>query len=90
MANKTPNHTTGDHRPRRRDASAAPVAHATPGVIEPDCLYVMDEARRRLRWTKAAYRSALRHGLRVLRSGKRAYLYGADIVAFIRSTTPQE
>lgn len=57
------------------------------GVIEADSLYVMDEARRRLRWSKAAYRSAVRRGLRVLRSGRRAYLYGSDIIAHIRGAT---
>jgi hypothetical protein len=54
-----------------------------PGLIVPDALYRIDELRARMGWAKASYRAACRKGLRVRRSGKRAYVLGADAIAFI-------
>lgn len=58
-----------------------------PGMIVPDALYRIDELRARMGWAKASYRAACRKGLRVRRSGKRAYVLGADAIAFIASQT---
>lgn len=55
----------------------------TPGVIDPDAVYRADEAKARAGWRDAAFRAACRNGLRVHRSGKRAYVAGIDLVAFI-------
>ena len=58
-----------------------------PGLIVPDALYRIDELWARMGWAKASYRAACRKGLRVRRSGKRAYVLGADAIAFIASQT---
>jgi hypothetical protein len=60
---------------------------SVPGVISKDDIYRLDEACRRLGWTQAAYRAARRRGLRVLASGKRRYLTGAEIFRFLTSET---
>lgn len=54
-----------------------------PGAILPDAVYRADEAKVRMGWRDAAFRAACRGGLRVHRVGKRAYVAGADLVAFI-------
>lgn len=56
-----------------------------PGMIFPDALYRIDELRARMGWAAASYRAACRRGLRVRRSGKRAYVLGADAIAFVAS-----
>lgn len=54
-----------------------------PGSIAPDAIYRADEAKARMGWRDAAFRAACRNGLRVHRVGKRAYVAGADLAAFI-------
>jgi hypothetical protein len=54
-----------------------------PGSIAPDAIYRADEAKVRMGWRDAAFRAACRNGLRVHRVGKRAYVAGADLAAFI-------
>lgn len=54
-----------------------------PGMIFPDALYRIDELRARMGWAAASYRAACRRGLQVRRSGKRAYVLGADAISFI-------
>jgi hypothetical protein len=54
-----------------------------PGSILPDAIYRADEAKARMGWRDAAFRAACRNGLRVHRVGKRAYIAGADLAAFI-------
>lgn len=56
-----------------------------PGVISILEIYTIDEARRRLRWSDSALRAAKRRGLQVVRSGKRGYVTGREIVRFISS-----
>ena len=56
-----------------------------PGMIFPDALYRIDELRARMGWAASSYRAACRRGLLVRRSGKRGYLLGADVLAFIAS-----
>ena len=54
-----------------------------PGAIVPGEIYRADEAKSRMGWKDAAFRAACRNGLRVHRVGKRAYVAGTDLVAFI-------
>lgn len=56
---------------------------APPGAIRHDELYTLDEASARLGWGDAARRAARRRGLKVFRSGKRNYVLGSDLLAFI-------
>ena len=65
------------------DKCESGAAQPTPGMIVPDALYRIDELRARMGWAKASYRAACRRGLLVRRSGKRAYVLGADAIAFI-------
>jgi hypothetical protein len=54
-----------------------------PGAIVPDAIYRLDEVKARMGWRDAAFRAAVRGGLNVYRSGKRLYVLGSDIVAFV-------
>ena len=56
---------------------------SVPGAILPGEIYRADEAKVRMGWRDAAFRAACRNGLRVHRVGKRAYIAGADLAAFI-------
>lgn len=58
-----------------------PASH--PGTIRSDELYRFDEAAARLGWGDQALRAARRRGLKVHRSGKRNYVLGRDLLAFI-------
>lgn len=55
----------------------------TAGAIIPDAIYRLDEAKARMGWKDSAFRAAVRAGLRVYRSGKRIYVLGTDLVAFV-------
>ena len=55
----------------------------TVGAIVPDALYRIDELKARMGWRDAAFRAAVRAGLKVYRSGKRIYVLGSDLVAFV-------
>ncbi len=58
--------------------------HTPPsGEITPEALYRLDELRARMGWRDAAFRAAVRAGLKVHRSGKRVYVLGSDLVAFV-------
>lgn len=73
---------------RERRAETSPVkpgVGTAPGVISEQEIYRLDEAVARLGWSQSALRSARRRGLRVLRSGKRAYLSGREIVRFLEA-----
>jgi hypothetical protein len=37
-------------------------------------------------WRDAAFRAAVRAGLKVYRSGKRSFLLGSDLIAFVTRT----
>jgi len=54
-----------------------------PGAIVSNAIYRADEAKARMGWKDAAFRAACRRGLKVHRVGKRAYVTGADLAAFI-------
>lgn len=69
-----------DYRP-----PALPTA-PTAGSIDPKALYRLDEAKARMGWRDAAFRAAVRAGLKVYRSGKRTFLVGSDIITFVTRT----
>ena len=56
---------------------------SVPGAILSDALYRLDEAAARMGWGAHAMRAARRRGLKIHRCGKRAYISGADLLAFI-------
>lgn len=53
------------------------------GIVHPEVLYALTELQRRTGWSAHAMRTARRRGLRVLRSAGRAYVRGADFIAYI-------
>ena len=57
----------------------------SPGEIHPSVLYRIDEVKSRMRWSDSALRSARLQGLKVHRYGKRAYVFGDDLIDYIRS-----
>ena len=59
----------------------------TTGSVDLDTLYRLDEAKARMGWRDAAFRAAVRAGLTVYRSGKRSFLLGSDLIAFVTRTT---
>ena len=54
-----------------------------PGEINPTFVYRLDEAKSRMGWRDAAFLAARRRGLKVHRVGKRGYIKGSDLVAYI-------
>jgi hypothetical protein len=56
-----------------------------PAVISVLEIYGIEEAKRRLGWTTAAFRAAKRRGLRVLICGKRRYVTGREILRFLKA-----
>ena len=67
--------------PWRGNNSGSPAAY--PGVISVHELYTLEEAKRRLRWTESALRTARRRGLKLLYCGKRKYASGKEIIRFL-------
>lgn len=59
-------------------------AQVGPGVIAADSLYRADELKARMGWRNAAFRAACRRGLRTHRVGKRVFIAGADVLAFVQ------
>jgi hypothetical protein len=55
-----------------------------PGVIEAGNLYVAEEARQRLRIGCKAWRDLRANGLKVVRRGRQAYVFGDDLLAIFR------
>jgi len=55
------------------------------GEIRGDSVYTLDEIKKRLGLGIAAMRSARRQGLRVRRVGRRAFVLGRDVVAFLEA-----
>ena len=72
-------------RLKSRDAIAASFRDV-PGLIGRDVLYRADELKARMGWKDAAFRAACRKGLKVYRVGKRAFVVGSDIIAFVTET----
>lgn len=69
----------------RRKAEKPNAGHpqSAPGAIVPDAIYRLDELKARMGWRDAAFRAAVRAGLKIYRSGKRTYVLGTDLVAFV-------
>jgi hypothetical protein len=61
-------------------------APAAMGAVVPNALYRIDEAKARMGWRDAAFRAAVRAGLTTHRSGKRIYVLGSDLIAFVTRT----
>ena len=53
------------------------------GAIVPDAIYRLDEVKARMGWRDAAFRAAVQAGLKTHRSGKRLYVLGSDLIAFV-------
>jgi hypothetical protein len=58
-------------------------AATSPGIIEPQALYTVEEAQRRLRISDWAWRRWRREGLLVLRVSGRAFVSGRTLIQFI-------
>jgi hypothetical protein len=56
-----------------------------PGLITSDALYTLSEVQERLKLGQHALRMARRAGLRVRRIGRRGYVLGRDVMAFVES-----
>lgn len=54
-----------------------------PGVIDPALLYQKREFMKRAGLTPASYRAAVRRGLKIIMSGKRAWIRGSDWAAYL-------
>jgi hypothetical protein len=52
-------------------------------AIEPSRLYRSDELAARMGWRPSGWRAARRAGLRAMRYGKRWFVKGADLIAFV-------
>ena len=65
------------------DGRQQPIRQRLPGEVHPDVLYRADELKGRMGWSDAALRAARRRGLVVRREGKRAYVLGEDVIAYI-------
>jgi hypothetical protein len=61
-----------------------------PGVIEAAAAYTLEEIQARLQLGKAAWRSARREGLPVRRVGRRGYVVGADLIAWLQKQPADE
>jgi hypothetical protein len=73
--------------PKQSGRSADRPSYAPPGTISPGDVYRSDEAKARAGWRDSAFRAACRRGLKVHRCGKRTYVTGAALVAFITKQT---
>ena len=67
---------------KRRELSPQSRAD-TPGAVVPDAIYRLDEIKSRMGWRDAAFRAAVRAGLKTHRSGKRLYVLGSDLIDFV-------
>jgi hypothetical protein len=58
--------------------------HRRPGEIHPGVAYRKDEAKDRMGWGESALRAARRRGLVVCREGKRVFILGDDLIAYLK------
>ena len=58
-----------------------------PGEISADSIYTLDEIELRLGLGQAAMRTARRAGLKVRKIGRRRYVLGKDLLAYVETTT---
>jgi hypothetical protein len=64
-------------------ATCATPRPESPGLVSADSLYTLAEIQERLKLGQHAMRQARRAGLRVRRIGRRAFVLGRDVMAFI-------
>ena len=69
------------HRLHEKGRKAEP--RVVVGAIVTDAIYRLDEVKCRMGWRDAAFRAAVRAGLKTHRSGKRIYVLGSDLIAFV-------
>lgn len=55
-------------------------ANNSPGVIEPGRLYLASEAKQRLKIGVAGWKSLRNDGLKIIRRGRNAYVFGDDLL----------
>lgn len=53
------------------------------GEIHPEVLYRADAIQAQMGWGQAAFDSARKQGLRIFHSGKRVYVRGHDVIAYV-------
>lgn len=58
-------------------------ANSAPSFVDPGHLYTLVDVKSRMGWRDSAFRAAVRAGLKIYRSGKRTYVLGTDLVAFV-------
>lgn len=68
---------------RKSESQTGGQRPGVPGAIIPDAIYRLDEVKARMGWRDAAFRAAVRAGLKTHRSGKRLYVLGSDLIAFV-------
>jgi len=67
-------------------AETQPDVAVSDGVVTADGIYTLREIRQRLKLGPHALRMARRSGLKVGRIGRRAYVLGRDLIAFIETS----
>ena len=70
-------------RAKNVGSPTAGIPQRNAGMIIPDAVYRLDEVKSRMGWRDAAFRAAVRGGLTTHRSGKRLYVLGSDLIAFV-------
>ena len=58
----------------------------SPGEIKGDSLYTLAEVKARLGLGLTAMRTARRNGLKVRRIGRRGFVLGEDLLAYVRDS----
>ena len=61
--------------------------HHPPGEILLNAMYRADELKSRMGWSDAAFRAAKGRGLKVRREGKRVYIFGSDVIEYLKTRT---
>lgn len=62
----------------------------TAGMVTADALYTLPEIQERLKLGQHALRMARHAGLKVRRIGRRGYVLGKDVMAFIEASGNEE
>lgn len=73
----------------RKPAVASSPSSVVPGVIDPACMYRLDEFKARMGWRDASLRAACRAGLKTHQAGKRAYVIGHEAIAYVTTRAEQ-
>jgi hypothetical protein len=76
--------TQGTEVPTVKSSSASP-GSAIPGTILLDALYTTEELMLRLGWSAATLEAAHCRGLRLYHLGGSSYVYGRDVLDFLRT-----